>query len=551
MSTYNDIKSTGSTYTPSGLANFLAQRIYDYLPEEHFYYVEDPACGNGILLDSMANVLSSHDKDFSLSGSDTSLKAVESTRKILKNKYPSKEIDIENEDFIINRRNGLFNKRLLKNLIIANPPYVRTQILGSEKSQAIAKLYNLSGRIDLYFPFIINMTESLSEGGILGVITSNRFLTTKSGESVRKFLLVNYDVIEVIDLGDTKLFDAAVLPSIFIGRKNTRRTKDESNSKFSKIYVTENSSNAIKVTSLFDILGSNKSGVYNDGNVNYTYQVEKFKRPSSYEGIWKLSSDNDDDFLNTIKSNTQCTIGDLFKVRVGIKSCADDVFFFNKWDKIEKPEDIFFHKIISQEDITTWNISPNLRSVVYPHVDDNGIKKVIDIKDYPKASRFFHAFEDKLKGRTYLTKSNRLWYEYWVPQNPVLWKHPKIVFADISVEPRFALDLSGAIVDGNCYWMTATEPSQMDLLYLFLGVANSSVMEKYHDICFNNKLYSGRRRYLSQYVEKYPLPKISSPYTAALIQAVKSYYRNGDVDLNSFQREINLLVSKAFGLVKD
>jgi hypothetical protein len=44
-------------------------------------------------------------------------------------------------------------------------------------------------------------------------------LSTKSGESVRKFLNENYEILEIIDLGDTKLFDAAVLPAIFIGRK--------------------------------------------------------------------------------------------------------------------------------------------------------------------------------------------------------------------------------------------------------------------------------------------------------------------------------------------
>lgn len=63
------------------------------------------------------------------------------------------------------------------------------------------------------------MTESLKEGGILGVITSNRYLSTKSGESIRQYLSANYDILELIDLGDTKLFEAAVLPAIFIGKK--------------------------------------------------------------------------------------------------------------------------------------------------------------------------------------------------------------------------------------------------------------------------------------------------------------------------------------------
>jgi adenine-specific DNA-methyltransferase len=125
-------------------------------------------------------------------------------------------------------------------IIIANPPYVRTQILGSQKSQELAKKFNLKGRVDLYYPFLISMTESLKEGGILGVITSNRYLSTKGGESIRKYLVDNYEILEVIDLGDTKLFDAAVLPAIFIGRKRRVGSKQKVKKEAQFIKFTKN-----------------------------------------------------------------------------------------------------------------------------------------------------------------------------------------------------------------------------------------------------------------------------------------------------------------------
>jgi type I restriction-modification system DNA methylase subunit len=124
----------------------------------------------------------------------------------------------------------------LSDIIIANPPYVRTQILGTKKAQELAKRFNLTGRVDLYYPFLIAMTNVLKEGGLIGVITSNRYLFTKSGESIRKFLLDNYEILEVIDLGDTKLFEAAVLPAIFIGRKKSGRKNISDPSLFARIY---------------------------------------------------------------------------------------------------------------------------------------------------------------------------------------------------------------------------------------------------------------------------------------------------------------------------
>jgi hypothetical protein len=63
------------------------------------------------------------------------------------------------------------------------------------------------------------MTAKLAEGGVLGLLCSNRFLTTKGGHSLRSVLLRHYEVAELWDLGDTKLFGAAVLPAVVVARR--------------------------------------------------------------------------------------------------------------------------------------------------------------------------------------------------------------------------------------------------------------------------------------------------------------------------------------------
>ena len=108
-------------------------------------------------------------------------------------------------------------------IVIANPPYVRTQILGAQKAQALSRAFRLKGRIDLYQVFMVAMTQCLKDNGIIGVITSNRFISTRSGASIRKFIAEQYEIVELIDLGDTKLFEAAVLPAILIARESPSR----------------------------------------------------------------------------------------------------------------------------------------------------------------------------------------------------------------------------------------------------------------------------------------------------------------------------------------
>ena len=203
-----------------------------------------------------------------------------------------------NEDFLAVCPNyqDLFStnlKREFADLIIANPPYVRTQVLGAEKAQQLAKDFNLTGRVDLYYPFFMAMTNALKIGGILGVITSNRYICTKSGSDIRKFLLENYHVLEVIDLGDTKLFDAAVLPAIFIGIKKKPSEKSEITPKYTSIYETAPTDNAKLAKSIFEVLNDDKAGVFNVNGSFFELKKGILRHGTDKSGIWQLEDNKD------------------------------------------------------------------------------------------------------------------------------------------------------------------------------------------------------------------------------------------------------------------
>lgn len=548
---YSKKKCEGATFTPDLLASFLSEHILRYIKADEVtkpLQINDPACGDGALLKAIAQSLKNRNISFCISGSDTNQSSLRNSNDILKALFPDITVELEQKDFIAERFGNLFSPSVENDIIIANPPYVRTQILGSDYAQYISKLYNLSGRVDLYYPFLINMTDSLRAGGILGVITSNRYLTTKSGASVREFLYRNYDILEIIDLGDTKLFDAAVLPAIFIGRKKTSQ-RINSKAKYTSIYESFNLINPINAedkSSIYDVLSIEESGVYRADGKTYEVNVGTLETNRNGSAVWQLKSEINDKFIGTIESNSRFHVSDFFKVRVGVKSCADDVFLAQEYYPV-KPENEWFRHLISQENIQQWIISDNLQEVVYPHYGRDGKKEVLDIEKYPKAKRFFDSHKERLEKRTYLLKSNRRWYEYWVPQNAILWDFPKVVWADISSEPRFAFDNSHAIVNGNCYWICATSKDQEDILYLIMGVANSQLLKAYHDSKFNNKLYNGKRRYLSQYVEQYPLPDPDSTFSQRIISIVKTLITNKAEDNSDLVMELERNVRLSFG----
>ena len=557
------IKNSGATFTPTELADFLADKLISELFQETAtsYTILDPACGEGELLASIARKLSVSNNKISINikGFDTNIDYIISAKSNLSEF--NFNADIQNQDFLSTQgvcaeTFDLFNQNINEeyaDIVIANPPYVRTQILGTDKAQKIAKRFNLKGRVDLYYPFLIAMTNVLKKGGLIGVITSNRYLFTKSGESIRTFLLENYEPIEVIDLGDTKIFDAAVLPAIFIGRKKTSKKKLSEPCKFAKIYEELNGIDkaVIKANSLFQILNTNQSGIYSVNDKKFIYSVGLLKHTSNKTDIWQMTNTEENQWIEQINKNSAFLIGDKLKVRVGVKSCADNVFIKRSWDKESLvPENTLFKRLISQENIKRWCFSAeNDLKILYPHYSANGKRLVIDLEDFPNAKKYFETNKEQLAGRNYLIEAGRKWYEMWVPQNPEFWALPKLVFPDICVDARFYYDQNGSVVNGNCYWIVAQSEQEKELLFLIQGVANSDLMAQYHDLCFNNKLYSGRRRYFSQYIEKYPIPDPRKENSKQIIEIVKKLNELSAMNENvtELESELNNLVNNSFG----
>src|SRR6185503_10448498 len=129
------------------------------------------------------------------------------------------------------------------------------------------------------------------------------------------------------------------------------------------------------------------------------------------------------------------------------------------------------------------------------------------------------------------------------------WRWPKLVFRDISKKPIFWIDFTGSVVAGGCYWIAGTSPAQVNLLWLAVAVANSTLIERFYDYRFNNKLYGGRRRFVTQYVEQFPLPDPQRPLSQEIIALSKRRFACTQArEAQRLEAMLNRRVWRAFGL---
>jgi len=561
------VKANGAHYTPPGLATFLAD-----VTSRHVNWgkgeitILDPACGDGNLLSAISKAAPPAVRQrLRLVGYETDPTAAEKASVHLRDIAVS-EVDIRIGDFLemVSEIHPLAGRSLFApvpaaieqyDVVISNPPYVRTQVLGAAKAQQLADRFALTGRVDLYYAFIKAMSSVLKPGGVLGLLTSNRFMFVQSGATVRELLRKDFSLRDLYDLGDTKLFTAAVLPAIVVAVR--QHTPSQEACSFTRVYEIRNGNGSAKPalftsTSILDILRDRHEGDVFTAEGHFRVERGELDATTEMAAPWSLSSSSTRAWLSAIHKRRATTFGSVAQVRVGIKTTADTVFIRDDWDSLPeriRPEPELLRPLITHHVAARWQpLEPNKRKVLYPYEEGpGGERRTVDLARFPRALAYLEEHRERLESRRYVIEAGRQWFEIWVPQQPRDWAMPKVVYPDISEKPRFFLDRTGAVVNGDCYWMTLHPGVAEEYLLVLLAVANSTLVTAYYDTVFHNKLYAGRRRFMTQYVREFPLPDIRCSEARRIVSILSDMPRDRSA-LDEATSELDSLVWASFGL---
>lgn len=441
----------------------------------------EPACGDGKLIALFLSVIGKDNWDkVKVVAHDTDSAALELAKQSM--------VETGFHNIVYHNSNFLDSDITQFDFILQNPPYARAH-------HCDTKL----GQNDLYQQFLSKTTKCLSKTGTAISIVPNRFMNIKTAESLRAEL--DRTNLSIIDLGDTGLFDAAVLPAILV----------QSNRSIPNIKVYATNVPGIPVDCISEAIHSTISipidNICTIGSKNYRIGVGEIVKNKS---AWVILSLDEKNFVEKIIRNSYGVFSDTGKVKVGIKTACDSVFVYNTTKGLELE-----YNLICPKDTLRGLVTTTSKKVLYPNIPD------IDIFDYPASLAYLQQHKEQLSKRKYLLDSGREWYELWVPQNILEMAKPKLVWPDITNTPAFAVDFTKSIVSGSCYWLTTDD---VDLLYLMMVTANSPIISKYYDCKFNNKLYNGARRYMSQYVSQFPLLDKNAKQANEIISLAKENY---------------------------
>ena len=377
--------------------------------------------------------------------------------------------------------------------VIGNPPYIHFEKLPKELRDFYAKYgkkyyETYAARGDMYALFYEKGVNLLREGGILAYITSNKWMRSGYGASLRDFFVNKTNPKVLVDLGGG-VFESATVDT--------------------NILVTEKSNNVEELKAItFDSDGLDNMSVYIRQNA--VSIVFKTGEP------WTILSQIEQSIKSKIERYGTPLKEWNIDIQYGVKTGLNEAFIIplNVKNKLisEDPKSAeIIRPILRGRDIFRDEIHFENIFLINTHngyTDSEGnIVPRIDIDDYPAIKNWLDNGSwnsspskgnnyERLKKRTDQgdTPYNLRSLAYMDDFNST-----KILWSDISIKPNFALVDSEYLINNTAYMITGAMKNTVRLL-------NSAVTEWYLPRIATD-LGKGIR-YFKQFVEQVPIPDL-------------------------------------------
>lgn len=523
------LKKNGAIFTPPWLAKYVtdnAIRFWKQLnkgkngPKSTL----DSSCGPGVFLAALENNLGKHTE---ITGIDINEKFLaladiyffrNKTNVLLKNddyllSSSSKQLDL----FCQKKESSKFD------IIVGNPPYVRSQHLNSTYVKKLKKNFSdvLNGNFDLTVPFLSSTIDDLAEGGVASLVVSNKLLRSKYGRLICEKIKDEARLLQILDFGDGQLFEGSTTYTCIITFSKSSKAKTFLFKKFD-------------------------SGVdWNLGITNILKKKEERIPTGKLDSFpWQLSTILEDDVLESIAKSNSLRWDDVFEDTIqGVRTGANDIYLV---DQNQKLEEEITKPFVSGEHIRAGFLKKSSKRIIWPyktrtHVESVKLLEESKIrKSYPDTYKWLKKNSEKLRARN--IGEGLPWYAYVRNQNILRMHRPKIIGRELMPRAEFAFDKSGKVTICSGYAMLPKMNASRDI-ELWASILSTEILEfqlRYH--C--TQLRNGWFRILKHNLQNIKLPILIKSSHKKAVDLAKKVSLGDEKALI----KLNEIVGKAFGL---
>ena len=399
-------------------------------------------------------------------------------------------------------------------VVVANPPYVRQELIRELKPQLkkhFPEVYK--GTADLYVYFYGRAVQILADGGMLVFISPGKWFRADYSIKLRQHLADNCHVRTIIDFGDLPVFQSATAyPMIFSAQKG------------------------------LDVYGSTLFA-----------QVESLDPPYPEVSVLvrktgeRLPPDaiDGEDWILTDAATASC----LTRMKVagvpldeyvgghiyyGIKTGFNQAFYLDD----QRRRELISQDPNSEEIIRPLAVGADIRRwVVHPSQWQIFTPIGINMENYPAVLEHLAQWQPQLEKRY---DQGHHWWELRACDYYEVFDKPKIMYPVMVKDPRFAYDTECTVTNDKGFIIA------FDDLYL-LGVLNSvpmwtSIINK----C--SKLRGGFYELRATHLSKLPIPNAPATDRNAIASLVRDCLELGGIGCEEWEQEIDRRVVSLYGL---
>lgn len=522
----SDRRITGAIYTPHYIREKIVEEVTEGLSPDELATKRfaDIACGCGGFFLTIAQLLKKQSgkplEDIfrdNIFGIDIQEYSIQRTKLLLS---LLALMNGEDKDFIFHlyQANSLsfdFGEIEPLNIIVGNPPYVCARHM-SDENRVLLSQWSVcaSGNSDLYIPFFQIATESVIDGGRVGLITMNSFLTSLNGRALREYFHGHGYDIRIVDFRDMQMFPG----------RNTYTCL---------FFLTKIHSESVRYCTTRDI------------TLKEQFEFDRFcySQLNSIDG-WKLNSLLDTNHIESVGN----PLKQYSQTRHGIATLANKVYVFQpireegarfvfvKNGTEYTVEQSICRKIINSNRFNSEaQLCDIIEQVIYPYQNTSeGKIKIIDEDimrhKYPLAYAYLVAHRPILDARDKgHTEKYPAWYAYGRTQSLTMPRY-KLFF------PKIANKQLHCIFSDDCdlllYNGIAFVSNDATQLLVLKRIMESSIFWNY--VTLNSKPYSSGYYSLNGInIKNFGIPKFTSEQKQTLL-AMKN------------QREINNWLEKFY-----
>ncbi len=423
----------------------------------------------------------------------------------------------------------VFGKRGGFDIVLANPPYVRQELISPIKPQlkdTYPEVY--AGTADLYCYFYARALELLRPGGMLVFISSNKWFRANYGKNLRQHIAGNCNVLSITDFGELPVFEtAATFPMIFVAQctSETDTPPQKAPSPSPGICFTQ-------VKSL--------GPPYPDVLTLVRNQGESLPQNTLNGSTWILTGPKTAARLKQMES-VGIPLGQYVKNQIyyGVKTGFNKAFIIDgvtrqRLISNDPRSEELIKPLAVGNDVRKWRIERKDKWLIVTRIG-------VDIEKYPAIFRHLRQWKTQLERRY---DKGKFWWELRACDYYAEFDKPKIMYPVISKSPRFVLDKAGCFTNDKAFIVPVNSP------YL-LGILNSSAVWEYLKLkcsSLGDPDKAGRLELRAIYMRDIPIPEASTSSRSRIELLVDRCLNRKGVNCERQEREIDDIVSGLYGL---